>query len=617
MLQSRILKVRIFFVGWIATNFVSSCVTPESTTQNTISQCAKITEIDPPYEPDPTKLSPEVLLQAYLRVNTSSSSGCEGKAARFWKRFFDRYGIESEVVPLPFGEDRANVIARVNNNAPNGKHQRPLILLNYLDVAPASDGKWTGTPASPEIKDVWISGPGVFSMKATTVTYALAMVKAARLSWQLNRDLIFLGTANGAGSSNPEKGVISGAEWMLTNRLKDLRRAQYVITAGGGIPSPGGSQLRWEVSTAEKSRLEMTFKASEHLADSATVNSVLTRAAAKIMTGFYRPLEVEPDQEQGREAGNELGKPLDKDVIGEVESNDVDSAVSQNRRVAVLTDPAVRANYETTLALTMLGAVGRRDKLPPEARAEMIFIGGAARRTAVEAAVIRTLLPGVGIAEIRQVDGNLRVALRASSVTVGAATPPLNGGANALLVKTLVKILDRVATKEVPAKSVVIENLHSVDSNSSVKGPEFVIDFRLLPGESESTIIREIKSLIAGLDVEMTLTERPLLAVESRTDTPLFDAIAAAHDKLTHQMRTRPPLETPILTTTTDASFFRRKGMVVYGFEPIPRDLDAERTQAKEDSIALSSLKFAIDVTETYLQDFLSRTALRPSAALK
>jgi acetylornithine deacetylase/succinyl-diaminopimelate desuccinylase-like protein len=115
----------------------------------------------------------------------------------------------------------------------------------------------------------------------------------------------------------------------------------------------------------------------------------------------------------------------------------------------------------------------------------------------------------------------------------------------------------------------------------------------------------------------MTLTERPLLAVESRTDTPLFDAIAAAHDKLTHQMRTRPPLETPILTATTDASFFRRKGMVVYGFEPIPRDLDAERTQAKEDSIALSSLKFAIDVTETYLQDFLSRTALRPSAALK
>jgi acetylornithine deacetylase/succinyl-diaminopimelate desuccinylase-like protein len=569
--------------------------------------CSARGEIDPPFDPDPSKLEPEQLLAAYLRVNTSQPEGCEGKAARFWKRFFDLYGIENEILPLPFGEDRASFIARVKHKSAKGASARPLILHHHLDVASFDSAKWGLPPFSGLIKDGYIYGRGAMGAKAAAVNQALAMVKASRFEWPLNRDLIFLGTANGEGLFNPEKGIISGVEWIIKNRRNILGRAEYIMTFGGVITTANGLQQRWEISTAEKSRLEITLTPSLSHVDASAGNIAVAQAASRMMSEFSRPLLIDV-----LEAADE---DLEEDVQ-EIGSGPDDAAgrATVASRPALLTDPAVRANYETTHALTMLGGRGQRSAVPSEAFASLVFIGGAARRTALEAAVRRSMLPGVGVAEIRQVDGHLRMVVRSIGAASSAVTPPMNGGANTILVHSLARIFDRVSTREIPAKSVQLESLSSLAPNTERSKAEAIIDFRLLPNESLSRLMSDLKSMIFGLGVEMSVTSHPIVTRDSPTQTGLFDAIATAHARFTGAMPSRPALETPIMTHTTEATLFRQLGMITYGFDPLPIDAADLSSAANDERLAVTSIRFANAVTNAYLAEFLTRSPARTSA---
>jgi acetylornithine deacetylase/succinyl-diaminopimelate desuccinylase-like protein len=591
-----------FFIVVVALIFaVVACVTkPVSQFQVLAVGCDARREIDPPFENEPSKLMPEVLLSAYLKVDTSQPEGCEGKAARFWKRFFDRYGIENEILPLPFGNDRASIIARVKHKKRKGQSARPLILHNHLDVANVDPAKIGMPPFSGLIKDGFVYGRGAVGAKAAAVNQALALVKAARSDWPIKRDLIFLGTANSEGLLHPEKGLISGVDWVIHHRRTILGRAEYVMTGGGGITLANGIQQRWEVSTAEKSRLEISLTPSSSHVDTSGGHMAIARAASRVMSEFSRPLMIDvlKDPEDAEEAIEDSDANTDRPAGDAIMAS----------RPALLTDPAVRANYETTHALTMLGGQGQRSKLPPEAFASLMFIGGAARRTAVEAAVIRSLLPGVGVAEIRQVDGHLRMVIRSVGVASSAVTPPINGGANVILVHSLARIVERVSTREIPAKSVAIENLSSLVPMTAPSKPEAIIDFRLLPGESISRLIGDIRSMISGLGVEMTVTSHPIATRDSPTDTTLFDAIVAAHARFTTSMRSRPALETPIMTHTTDAALFRQIGMITYGFDPLPIDLADLHLAGNNERVAVGSIRFANTVTEAYLFDFLTHS---------
>ena len=71
------------------------------------------------------------LMQQYLRINTSNPPGNELEAAKFFKRNFDQYGIESEIFEYKPG--RANIIARLKGNG----SKRPLILMSHMDVVTA------------------------------------------------------------------------------------------------------------------------------------------------------------------------------------------------------------------------------------------------------------------------------------------------------------------------------------------------------------------------------------------------------------------------------------------------------------------------------------------------
>ena len=567
-------RMRIFSWKWtrlswaVAAIFFASCVTSSFPPQVVSGVCQNISEGTLPEEMDLSKLAPETLLSAYLKINTTNPPGCEGKAARFWKKFFDRFGIESEIIPLPFGHDRANIIARVRGN---GKGGRPVLLLNHMDVVPAEISRWIADPFGGEIRGGFIYGRGTFDMKATGTYQALMLARAKVQKWDLNRDLIFLGTTNEEGPFDPSKGVISGAEWMLKNRLEDLGNPEFVITEGGFIPLEKGKPLRWEVSPGEKARIEMTFRVSPELKDPSARLKAMLAAAEKIMSGFKGRMDIADPSQRGR----------------------------------ILKDPLLRANAMTTHALTILGGVGKGNTIPAEAEAEVVFVDGARHMKLIEAKSKKLLSSGVKLVSFKKTNQDLNVVLKASGEAGHAAVPALNGGANVLLVKSLMDLDGAVAAKGIPAKEMILKRLVSVSEERGIDSDEFVVDFRLLPGESRDRILSEIKSLINGMNVGLIITDDAVIAEASSTKTALFDAIIAANKHFYPNTKFRAPVETPIITSTTDAAYFRQRGMTVYGFEPIPLDPEDEHSHGDNERIPVSSLHFATDVTEFYLKRLL------------
>lgn len=190
------------------------------------------------------------LLQSYLRIDTTNPPGHERKAAEFFKAIFDREKIENEIFDQ--GNDRANIIARLPGN---GK-QRPIILLNHLDVVPADAERWSLPPFSGEIKDGYVWGRGAIDMKTTAICQLMTMLILKRANRQLDRDIIFF------GSVDEEEGAVDGVDWMIANHRDQLRNAEFVLTEGHTILVTNGKTEAWNVAATEKSVLWLRLTAS-------------------------------------------------------------------------------------------------------------------------------------------------------------------------------------------------------------------------------------------------------------------------------------------------------------------------------------------------------------------
>src|SRR6267143_1442284 len=94
------------------------------------------------------------LLRDYLRIDTSNPPGNELKAARFFKDWFDREGISSEIFEIAPG--RADLVARLKGNGT----KRPLLLSNHMDVVNVERPYWSVDPFAGILRDGFIYGRG-------------------------------------------------------------------------------------------------------------------------------------------------------------------------------------------------------------------------------------------------------------------------------------------------------------------------------------------------------------------------------------------------------------------------------------------------------------------------
>jgi acetylornithine deacetylase/succinyl-diaminopimelate desuccinylase-like protein len=174
------------------------------------------------YVPKPEKITPEiVLLQQYVRIDTSNPPGKELAGARWLSDRLARNGVHAEIIESAPG--RASVYARLK-----GKQQgEGLLLLSHIDVVPVDPTQWERPPfgATILINNVW--GRGTLDMKGITICELEAFIAAYRRGRVPERDVVFLATAD------EEQGSKLGLLWLIDHRPDVLEGIRYAINEGG------------------------------------------------------------------------------------------------------------------------------------------------------------------------------------------------------------------------------------------------------------------------------------------------------------------------------------------------------------------------------------------------
>jgi acetylornithine deacetylase/succinyl-diaminopimelate desuccinylase-like protein len=182
------------------------------------------------------------LLQQYLRIDTTVPPGNELKGALFYKQILDREGIPSVIDE--FAPGRANILATLKGSGA----KRPLILANHIDVVPADPARWKVPPFSGLLKDGVIHGRGAEDMKTEGILQLLALVRLHREKVPLDRDVLFLGTADEEANFAGALRAISPQGWR-----DRLSKAEFLITEGGeNILGEDGKPEYFGVETGEK-----------------------------------------------------------------------------------------------------------------------------------------------------------------------------------------------------------------------------------------------------------------------------------------------------------------------------------------------------------------------------
>jgi acetylornithine deacetylase/succinyl-diaminopimelate desuccinylase-like protein len=162
------------------------------------------------------------LLREYLRIDTSVPPGNELLGAQFLQRVLEREGIPAELDEFEPG--RANLLATLAGSSA----RRPLILMNHMDVVPADPARWSVPPFSGELKDGLIYGRGAQDMKAEGILQLLALVRLKREGIPLDRDVMFLATADEESDFKGALRALAEDRWR-----QRLLRAECVLTEGG------------------------------------------------------------------------------------------------------------------------------------------------------------------------------------------------------------------------------------------------------------------------------------------------------------------------------------------------------------------------------------------------
>jgi acetylornithine deacetylase/succinyl-diaminopimelate desuccinylase-like protein len=135
---------------------------------------------------------------------------------------------------------------------------------------------------------------------------------------------------------------------------------------------------------------------------------------------------------------------------------------------------------------------------------------------------------------------------------------------------------------------------------------EASLDCRLVPGQGVEDVEREIRDIV-GEEVELELIEDMLTPpVESRFDTPLFEAMRR------HVERYDPgAVVTPLLLVGgTDGRFLAERGTIYYGYSPIrlPAELRfMELIHSDDERIPLDAFREGVRVFAETVLDFCGR----------
>jgi acetylornithine deacetylase/succinyl-diaminopimelate desuccinylase-like protein len=339
----------------------------------------------------------------YLRIDTTNPPGNEARAADFLKKILDQEGIENQV--FNYAPGRADLWARIPHSSSSA--QRPIVLLNHMDVVTSDSSHWKVPPFSAEIVNGSIYGRGAQDMKNEGLAQFMVMVMLKHEKVELDRDVIFLAVSD-------EEVDGTGSDWFIEHQRERLGNAEFLINEGGeNLLEDNGHVKYVGVDVGEKAAFWLHVVAhgraghgSLPIADSAP--NRLVQALNRIVA-YPTPLKLLPVAEEFLRAMAPYEPPARAEKFQNIRQALEDKSFQRE----VEQDESLNYLLRDTIALTMLGGSEQTNVIPPEAWANLDV----------------RLLPGddpkVFLATIRQVvnDANVSVEPLSADFRLANSSP--------------------------------------------------------------------------------------------------------------------------------------------------------------------------------------------------
>ncbi|HET7151745.1 MAG TPA: M20/M25/M40 family metallo-hydrolase [Candidatus Acidoferrum sp.] len=403
-----------------------------------------------------------------IKINTSNPPGNEQIAAMYIAGVLQKEGIKADMLDLAPG--RSAVVARLRSAAV-ADPSKALLLVAHLDTVPVDKSKWSVDPFGAVIKDGYLYGRGAIDDKGMLAANLAAFIALKRANAHLNRDVIFLATADEEGSGEASIRTLITRYW-------DKFAAAFAINEGGNVFVNNGKVQYIGVQASEKVSTNVAVIArgtAGHASQPTKDNPVVHLAAAVAKIGTYSaPVHLTAIVRRYFEGI----APLEDDEIGKwIRSMDTPDRGEHAQHVVSDTSPLWNAMLRDTVTPTVLTAGVANNVIPAEARANLNV----------------RLLPGDSINTVLN-DLNKLVNDPAVKLEVqpnaGLAAPPSS------LESDFYNLICRVATQEfggapsLPFQSTWLTDsaqlrLHNVQAYGLVPFPLAQEDLRRMHGDDE------------------------------------------------------------------------------------------------------------------------------------
>ncbi len=297
-----------------------------------------------------------------IKINTTNPPGNEQAAAKYIASILTKEGIASEMLDLSPG--RSALVARLRNNAVPDP-SKALLLVGHMDVVGVDRSKWSMDPFGGVIKDGYIYGRGVCDDKGGLVANLAAFIALKRSSVHLNRDVIFLATADEEQFGDASIKTLIAKYW-------DKFAAAYALNEGGKVVVKNGKVQYVAIQASEKVAMNANVIATGqggHGSLPTKDNPVVHLAAAVQKIGDYSaPVHLTSITRRYFEA---LSAIEDDDIAKWMRVIDSGDRGEHAQRVLSDASPLWNSMMRDTVAPTMLQAGIRANVIPSEARATL------------------------------------------------------------------------------------------------------------------------------------------------------------------------------------------------------------------------------------------------------
>ncbi len=176
-----------------------------------------------------------------IKINTTNPPGNEQIAAMYIVGILQKEGIKAEILDLAPG--RSALVARLRSTA-MADPAKALLLVAHMDVVGVEKSKWTVDPFAAVEKDGYLYGRGAIDDKGMLAANLAAFIALKRANPRLNRDVIFLATADEEQFGEASVKILIAKYW-------DKFAAGFALNEGGEVLLKNGKVQYVAVQASE------------------------------------------------------------------------------------------------------------------------------------------------------------------------------------------------------------------------------------------------------------------------------------------------------------------------------------------------------------------------------